>query len=168
MTFAIGRARRRKRTRITAINPTGVVAGSPQFIIDVTGSDFVTGSDVQWNGSARHTTFKSRTHIAAEISASDIASVRRSRHPHPSPDMPAIADVQRRTLRQLCVSQVIGSVGVAVGMSVGALLAVDMANKGEEIYESAPHQRLVPRGGRKWARRLCETIPHERPFSLTA
>ncbi|HEY8473402.1 MAG TPA: MFS transporter [Natronosporangium sp.] len=38
--------------------------------------------------------------------------------------------VQRRTLRLLFSTQVIGGVGVAVGLSVGTLLAADMAGKG--------------------------------------
>jgi MFS family permease len=38
-----------------------------------------------------------------------------------------VAAVQRRTLRLLFSTQIIGGVGVAVGMSVGALLAADMA-----------------------------------------
>jgi MFS family permease len=38
--------------------------------------------------------------------------------------------VQRRTLRLLFVSQVIGGVGVAIGVSVGALLVADMAGAG--------------------------------------
>jgi MFS family permease len=43
-------------------------------------------------------------------------------------DTPTVADIQRRTLRLLFVSQVTGGVGMAVGMSVGALLAADMAS----------------------------------------
>jgi MFS family permease len=42
-------------------------------------------------------------------------------------DVPA---VQRRTLRLLVSTQIIGGVGVAVGLSVGALLAADMAGVG--------------------------------------
>jgi MFS family permease len=38
-----------------------------------------------------------------------------------------IADVQRRTLRLLFVTQIISGVGVAIGASVGALLAADVA-----------------------------------------
>src|SRR5918995_2464845 len=38
-----------------------------------------------------------------------------------------IAHVQRRTLRLLFVTQIISGVGVAVGASVGALLAADIA-----------------------------------------
>lgn len=41
-----------------------------------------------------------------------------------------VAAVQRRTLRLLFTSQVLGGVGVAIGLSVGALLAADMAGVG--------------------------------------
>jgi MFS family permease len=41
-----------------------------------------------------------------------------------------VAAVQRRTLRLLFSTQIIGGVGVAVGLSVGALLAADMAGVG--------------------------------------
>src|SRR5687768_9024201 len=37
-----------------------------------------------------------------------------------------LAVVQRRTLRTLFVIQILGGVGTAIGMSVGALLAADM------------------------------------------
>jgi MFS family permease len=41
-----------------------------------------------------------------------------------------VAPVQRRTLRLLFSTQILGGVGVAIGMSVGALLAADMAGVG--------------------------------------
>jgi MFS family permease len=41
-----------------------------------------------------------------------------------------VADVQRRTLRLLFVTQIISGIGVAVGASVGALLAADIAGVG--------------------------------------
>jgi MFS family permease len=47
--------------------------------------------------------------------------------PHQAPD-PAV--VQRRTLRLLFVTQIISGIGVAIGSSVGALLAADLAGIG--------------------------------------
>ncbi len=41
-----------------------------------------------------------------------------------------VAAVQRRTLRLLFLTQVLGGVGVAIGLSVGALLAADMTGVG--------------------------------------
>lgn len=40
---------------------------------------------------------------------------------------PAVDTIQRRILALLCGSQVVGGVGVAIGISVGALLAADLA-----------------------------------------
>jgi MFS family permease len=44
--------------------------------------------------------------------------------------VPDLAAVQRRTLRLLFSTQIIGGVGVAIGLSVGALLAADLAGVG--------------------------------------
>src|SRR5687767_15768569 len=41
-----------------------------------------------------------------------------------------LAAVQRRTLRLLFVTQIISGIGVAIGASVGALLAADLAGIG--------------------------------------
>lgn len=78
-----------------------------------------------------------------------------SAHSHTSD----VAAVQRRTLRLLFASQVTGGVGVAVGMSVGALLAADMVSIGVSgLAQSAvvmgaallavPATRIVRRFGR--------------------
>jgi MFS family permease len=72
---------------------------------------------------------------------------------------PGLVDVQRRTLRLLFISQVTGGVGMAVGMSVGALLAADMASVGVSgLAQSAavmggallavPATRIARRDGR--------------------
>jgi hypothetical protein len=47
-----------------------------------------------------------------------------------TPSAPNVADVQRRTLILLFISQVAGGVGVAIGLSVAALLTADMVNVG--------------------------------------
>lgn len=70
-----------------------------------------------------------------------------------------VADVQRRTLRLLFVSQVAGGIGVVIGSSVGALLAADMVSVGVSgLAQSAvvmggallavPATRIVRRFGR--------------------
>jgi MFS family permease len=48
----------------------------------------------------------------------------------PSAATAGIAAVQRRTLRLLCVTQVIGGTGVAIGIAVGALLAARLGGVG--------------------------------------
>jgi len=59
---------------LTALSPTSAVAGGPPVTLSVSGSGFVSGATVFWNGSARPTTFVSDTEVAATVSASDIAS----------------------------------------------------------------------------------------------
>src|SRR5688500_10204132 len=71
-----------------------------------------------------------------------------------------VAAVQRRTLRLLFATQVVGGVGVTVGMSVGALLAADIAGTSVSgLAQSAavvgaallalPATAIVQRGGRR-------------------
>jgi hypothetical protein len=59
---------------ITTISPATAVAGSGGFTLTVTGTNFVTGSVVRWNGNDRPTTFVSSTQLTAAIPASDIAT----------------------------------------------------------------------------------------------
>src|SRR6266852_6751742 len=54
--------------------PTTVVPGSAAFTLTVNGTGFVSGSVVNWNGSARATTFVSNSQLSASILASDIAT----------------------------------------------------------------------------------------------
>ncbi len=60
---------------ITSLNPNGATAGGAAFTLTVNGSNFVSGSTVQWNGSPRTTTFVSATQLTAAIPATDIANV---------------------------------------------------------------------------------------------
>lgn len=59
---------------ISSLNPTGATAGGAAFTLTVNGSGFVAGSTVQWNGSARTTSFVSATQLTAQIPATDIAT----------------------------------------------------------------------------------------------
>jgi hypothetical protein len=58
---------------ITGLDPPGVQAGSPAFDLVVSGTAFVPGATVVWNGSDRVTTFLSSTQVRAAILASDVA-----------------------------------------------------------------------------------------------
>lgn len=49
--------------------------GASAFTLTVTGTNFVQNSVVEWNGSARPTTYVSNTQLTAAISASEVASV---------------------------------------------------------------------------------------------
>ncbi len=59
---------------LTALNPMSIQAGSAQFSLVLTGTGFVQGSQVRWNGNARTTTFNSPTQLTATIPATDVAS----------------------------------------------------------------------------------------------
>lgn len=59
---------------LVGLNPTSAIAGGAGFNLTVTGTNFVNGSVVRWNGSPRNTTFNSATQLIAVISAQDIAS----------------------------------------------------------------------------------------------
>src|SRR3989442_2804913 len=59
---------------VTSLSPTSTNAGGVAFTLTVNGTNFVSGSVVQWNSSARTTTFVSATQLRATIMAADIAT----------------------------------------------------------------------------------------------
>lgn len=56
------------------LTPSSAVAGTSAFTLTLDGSGFVPSSVVQWNGTARTTTFLSGARLRAAITASDIAT----------------------------------------------------------------------------------------------
>jgi hypothetical protein len=60
---------------ISSISPATALVLGPSFTLTVNGSNFVNGSVVQVNGSARPTTFVSSTQVQAQISNNDILSL---------------------------------------------------------------------------------------------
>lgn len=59
---------------VDSITPSSASAGGWAFTLIVNGTNFVPGSIVRWNGSARTTSFVNSTRIDAEILAADIAA----------------------------------------------------------------------------------------------
>ena len=59
---------------ITSLNPTSATAGGAAFTLTVTGTNFVSGSTVQWNSTALTNTFLGATQLSASVPASLIAS----------------------------------------------------------------------------------------------
>jgi trimeric autotransporter adhesin len=59
---------------ISSLSPSSAIANGPAFTLTVDGSNFVSGATVDWNGSARTTTFVSSTQLTAAIPASDITT----------------------------------------------------------------------------------------------
>src|SRR5207248_5304973 len=59
---------------LSSISPPSATAGDAAFTLTLTGTNFISSSVVQWNGSQRATTFGSGTQLTAQITAADIAS----------------------------------------------------------------------------------------------
>src|SRR5437660_12494456 len=59
---------------IVSLSPGSASAGGVAFNLTVTGANFVSSSTVQWNGSARATTFSSSTQLQTQITATDLAN----------------------------------------------------------------------------------------------
>lgn len=59
---------------LTSLSPSSATQGDLGFTLSVSGSNFLAGSVVRWNGEERVTTFVSSTELQASISATDIAA----------------------------------------------------------------------------------------------
>ena len=59
---------------LTGLSPSSATAGGSAFTIAVSGSGFINGSVVRWNGSDRTTTYVSASQLTAAITAADIAT----------------------------------------------------------------------------------------------
>jgi hypothetical protein len=59
---------------LSSISPASASAGSAAFTLTVTGTNFVNGSTINWNGSALTTTFVSATSLTASVSSSLVAA----------------------------------------------------------------------------------------------
>ncbi len=57
---------------ISSLSPTSAASGNAGFTLTVSGSDFVAGSRVDWNGAALATTYVSASKLTALVPASDI------------------------------------------------------------------------------------------------
>jgi|GEM_PF-3967980 len=59
---------------VSGLSPNSTAAGSPQFVLTVTGTNFVAGSVVRWNGADLATTFGSATSLTATVPAANVAT----------------------------------------------------------------------------------------------
>ena len=59
---------------LSSISPTSATSGGALFTLTVTGSNFVNGAQVKWDGDSRTTHFGSSTQLTADILATDIAT----------------------------------------------------------------------------------------------
>ncbi len=72
-TFTVGPANN-PIPSITQLSPSSAAVGGPAFTIQVTGTNFVLGAQINWNGSPLTTTFTSATQVTATVPAADIAT----------------------------------------------------------------------------------------------
>ena len=70
--FTVGPANNPVPT-ITQLSPASAAAGGAGFTLAVTGTNFLSSSQVNWNSSARTTSFVSATQLTAQIAPADIA-----------------------------------------------------------------------------------------------
>jgi alpha-tubulin suppressor-like RCC1 family protein len=59
---------------LTGIGPTSAIEGGAGFTLTASGTNFVSGAKVYWNGAALPTTFVSTSQLTAQVPASDLAS----------------------------------------------------------------------------------------------
>jgi hypothetical protein len=59
---------------LTGLSPVDATAGGGGLTVSVTGSNFVNGSAVLWNGASRPTTFISPNQLSAAIAAADVTT----------------------------------------------------------------------------------------------
>jgi len=59
---------------LASLSQTSIISGGASFTLTATGSDFVPGSKIQWDGTALATAYGSQTSLSATIPAGDIAT----------------------------------------------------------------------------------------------
>jgi hypothetical protein len=59
---------------ISALSPTQASAGGPGFTLTVTGTGFISGSQILWNDRQRTTVFQSSTSLSTQINSSDVST----------------------------------------------------------------------------------------------
>ena len=59
---------------LTGINPSSAIAGTSSFTLTVSGSNFISGSIIKWNGTALTTTFVSTSQLTAAVPAANIST----------------------------------------------------------------------------------------------
>ena len=60
--------------KLSSMSPTSVAVGGGPFTLTLLGAGFAGAATVNWNGSARTTTYVSSTELLAQVTAADIAS----------------------------------------------------------------------------------------------
>jgi trimeric autotransporter adhesin len=61
---------------LVSLSPASVAAGSTDFVLTATGTNFISGTTILWNGASLSTTFSSATQLTAKVTAAQIAAPR--------------------------------------------------------------------------------------------
>ncbi len=59
---------------LVSLSPVSVAAGSTDFVLTATGTNFISGTTILWNGASLSTTFSSATQLTAKVTAAQIAA----------------------------------------------------------------------------------------------
>jgi hypothetical protein len=106
---------------ITSLNPVSASAGSPPFTLTVRGRNFANGSTVNWNGTARTTTFVADSLLQANILASDVAAADSPLVTVKSPDGSAESNgIRFMVLRQQTMLEMIEALRIQLQQSYSA------------------------------------------------
>jgi hypothetical protein len=61
---------------LSSVDRTSITAGTGNLYLTVTGTGFLPGAAVHWNGAERTTTYTDNTHLQVAISAADLSTPR--------------------------------------------------------------------------------------------
>ncbi len=111
--------------------PASAAPGGPGFTLTVNGTGFVSGSVVNWNGTALATTFKSSSQLTATVPASDIAAAGTASVTVNSPTPGGgTSNVEFFPIRQPFTSVSFGKLSFGVGASPAFITAADLNGDG--------------------------------------
>jgi hypothetical protein len=106
---------------ITSVSPSTVFVGSGAFTLTVTGSSFINGARVRWNGAVRPTTFGGSTTLTAAIPASDVAAAGTAVITVINPAPSAVSNAVNVTIRTQSAPVVTTEPAVNIGSTTAAL-----------------------------------------------
>ena len=123
------------------LTPASVAPGGAAFTLNVSGTGFVSGSVVNWNGSPRATTFVSGSHLTAAILSTDIAAAATGSitvsSPKPGGGTSNVVFLPVRTPSTF-VSMDTSSFGVGSLPNVGPLVVADLNKDGKQDMAVVP------------------------------
>ena len=115
---------------ITSLAPATATAGGAAFTLTVTGSGFVNGAVVRWNGANRPTTFVSDTQLTAAIPATDIATADTASITVVNPNPDAVSDAITFTINTSNPVPAISSLAPATATAGGAAFTLTVTGSG--------------------------------------